>query len=140
MARLRVKALSRGLQLASLLALGACGGKTPLVEEGPPGQPRDGGTRVHRMPPPAKVEVIPLRRSPTCVWLDGYWDYRGGDWRWVKGAWIEPPEDCHYTPPSTRFEQSSGGSIPIYRRGEFYPDEPGGKCEAVKRCAEQTLE
>lgn len=130
----------RGLTLGAVVSmLGACGGGTPLVESGPPGE-RDGGTRVHRMPPPAKVEVIPLRRSPTCEWLDGYWDYRGGDWRWVKGAWIEPPKDCHYSPPSTRFEQSSGGSVPIYRPGAFYPDEPGGKCEAIERCAEQASE
>jgi len=42
-------------------------------------------------PPPARVEVVPAAPYPEAVWIEGHWDYRGGNWVWLPGYWERRP-------------------------------------------------
>ncbi len=46
---------------------------------------------VRTGPPPARVEVRPALPYPEAVWIDGHWDYRGGNWVWAQGYWERRP-------------------------------------------------
>jgi len=47
------------------------------------------GLVVRFRPPAPRVEVIPVRPTPTAVWISGYWtyDYFLEEWVWVSGYW-----------------------------------------------------
>ena len=45
---------------------------------------------VERRPPPPRVEVIGPRPGPAFVWIRGYWEWGGGDYRWRAGRWVMP--------------------------------------------------
>lgn len=67
--------------LLTLGALTACaGGYAYYNVPGPPPPPRAYGYGV--------VGVAP---GPGYVWVDGYHDWRGGSWYWVRGSWVRPP-------------------------------------------------
>lgn len=44
---------------------------------------------VERPMPRAMVEVIPAAPSPTMRWVPGHWVWRGFEWVWVKGHYVE---------------------------------------------------
>jgi len=48
-------------------------------------------TVVRTGPPPARVEVRPVAPYPEAAWIDGHWDYRGGNWVWLQGYWERRP-------------------------------------------------
>ncbi|HTR38346.1 MAG TPA: hypothetical protein VMH80_20695 [Bryobacteraceae bacterium] len=63
--------------LASLLLVGCGGGYV--------------GYGVAAPPPPVTVGVVGVAPGPGYVWIDGFWDLRGGRWAWVGGRWARPP-------------------------------------------------
>src|SRR5215471_16967409 len=68
-----------GLVLLALLALSACaGGYAYYRAPGPP-------------PPPQAYGVVGVAPGPGYVWVHGYWDWRGSNWYWTRGAWVRPP-------------------------------------------------
>jgi hypothetical protein len=58
-----------------LLVLGACAG----------------GYYVSVPPPPPRYGVVGYAPGPGFVWVDGYSDWRGGNWFWAGGSWVRPP-------------------------------------------------
>jgi hypothetical protein len=42
-------------------------------------------------PPPPVAVVVPAAPGPGYVWIEGYWDWRGGSRCWVPGRWVLPP-------------------------------------------------
>ncbi len=52
-----------------------------------------GGYFVARTPPPpaAGFGVVGVAPGPGYVWVNGYWEGRGGSWQWVRGSWVRPP-------------------------------------------------
>jgi hypothetical protein len=44
-------------------------------------------------PPPAPyvVGAVGYAPGPGFVWVDGFWDLRGGRWIWAGGEWRRPP-------------------------------------------------
>ena len=42
-------------------------------------------------PPPPVYGVVGVAPGPGFVWVDGFWDLRGGRWFWVRGHWVRPP-------------------------------------------------
>ena len=42
-------------------------------------------------PPPGAYGVIGVAPGPGYAWVSGYWDWRGGNYFWVRGAWVRPP-------------------------------------------------
>jgi hypothetical protein len=46
---------------------------------------------VRTGPPPPRVEVRPALPYAEAVWIDGHWDYRGGNWVWAQGYWERRP-------------------------------------------------
>jgi hypothetical protein len=42
-------------------------------------------------PPPQTRGIAGFAPGPGYVWVDGFWDWRGGNWYWVRGYWVRPP-------------------------------------------------
>lgn len=42
-------------------------------------------------PPPPRYGVLGYAPGPGYVWVDGFWDLRGGRWFWSPGRWVLPP-------------------------------------------------
>jgi len=42
-------------------------------------------------PPPPRYGVIGVAPGPGFVWVEGFWDLRGGAWVWAPGRWLRPP-------------------------------------------------
>lgn len=42
-------------------------------------------------PPPLRYERRPPMPGPGYMWVDGYWNWRGGRYVWVPGHWDRPP-------------------------------------------------
>jgi hypothetical protein len=42
-------------------------------------------------PPPIRVEAYGVAPGPGCVWVNGYWGWRGGAYAWNGGSWVRPP-------------------------------------------------
>lgn len=42
-------------------------------------------------PPPPRYGVVGVAPGPGYIWMDGYWNRYGNDWRWVNGRWATPP-------------------------------------------------
>jgi len=64
--------------LAVSLLLTGCGGG--YVAYGVPGPPA-----------PLAYGVVGVAPAPGYVWINGFWDLRGGNWAWVGGRWARPP-------------------------------------------------
>jgi len=61
-------------------------------------QPSDALVAVTQPPPPARVEVLPVRPSEQAVWVDGQWVWRRGRWAWLSGRWVAPPQGAVFLP------------------------------------------
>jgi hypothetical protein len=127
------------LTLGAALWFGGCHGSVPLVPVGPPPSAPIPGLEVDTFPPPAKVEVIPLRRQSECYWQDGYWDARprlfgSSEWNWRPGSWVLVPKGCYYAPPRTEVERSSTRHRLLYTRGAYYPYDPKVTCAPAEEC------
>ncbi len=59
-----------------LLVLGACAG----------------GYYVRVAPPPPRYGVVGVAPGPGYVWVDGFWDWRGGNWAWPRAVGDAPRE------------------------------------------------
>jgi len=106
---------------ASLLS-SSCGSKTGLVTRGPHLVDKEEAPhKVLHRPPPAEIEVMPLRRNKNCFYLDGYHEPKGSAWSWVHGSWILPPVDCYYAPPQTLYEDLDVGTTLVHRKGVWHP-------------------
>lgn len=46
---------------------------------------------VQTEPPEPIVEERPPAPAPKAVWVDGYWNWSGSGYVWVKGRWISKP-------------------------------------------------
>lgn len=42
-------------------------------------------------PPPPRYGVVGVAPGPGYIWVDGYWNRYGNDWRWMNGRWAAPP-------------------------------------------------
>ena len=42
-------------------------------------------------PPPIPYVVPPPAPYPGYIWTEGYWAPQGNHYRWVPGAWVNPP-------------------------------------------------
>jgi hypothetical protein len=126
---------SASLVLAWLAAL-ACGGGTPQVKTGPHPESSPPPLVVQSPPPPTKIEVVPLRRNPQCFWQGGHWTPRSGGWKWVKGAWILPPDGCTFAPAVTRFESLEGSTVLVHRPQLWYREAGTLTCAEPKDCSD----
>lgn len=88
--------LARILPLAVLAAV-AC---SPAVPVPPQTERRSDLPRtVPYPPPPARVEEIGPPPNERARWVDGWWQFDGGEYRWIPGGWLEPPPGKIYAPP-----------------------------------------
>lgn len=129
---------SAAIALVALVAfpLTACGTRTGVLRMGPHQPEREPAPlRVRAMPPPVKVEAIPLRRNKDCFYRDGAWVPEGNSWRWEKGEWILPADACYYAPPRTAYEDFGVGTALVHRPGFWHPRTPTKKeCGEPKKC------
>lgn len=49
-------------------------------------------------PPPPRPEHVPRKPHADAVWVDGEWDWDGARYRWVRGAWVVPPDGAKISP------------------------------------------
>ena len=47
-------------------------------------------------PPAPRYGAVGYAPGPGYIWVDGYWNRYGGDWRWVGGRWAQPPRGYHH--------------------------------------------
>jgi len=135
---LRARTKRWSFRLAALAALAAlyCGGRTPLVPTGPHPEKSPPPTIVREPPPAAKVEIVPLRRQAECFWRGGHWSPRNGTWKWIKGAWVVPPEGCTFAPAVTRFEPIEGTTVLVHRAELWYRTSGTQTCDEPKDCSD----
>ncbi len=46
---------------------------------------------VRTPPPPRRVDVRPAPPFTQAVWIEGHWQYRHRNWKWIPGYWKRPP-------------------------------------------------
>jgi hypothetical protein len=124
------------LTFALVVCFAGCRPRTGILRTGPHIPEREGAPlRVRAMPPPVKVEAVPLRRNKDCFYRDGAWVPEGNSWRWEKGEWILPPTACYYAPPRTAYEDFGVGTALVHRPGFWHPRTPMKKaCGEPKKC------
>jgi hypothetical protein len=84
-------------------------------------------------PPPLQREVIVERPSPTHVWINGYWAWRGNRHVWVPGHWERPPADrLVWVEP--RWERRGNGYVLV--EGYWRNIGPG---EAIDRTSQEQI-
>jgi len=71
-------------------------------------------TWVSSPPPPTRHESVTPAESGS-VWVEGYWDWRESQWRWVRGCWAPPSRE--FVRPAF-FSSGSGGTL---RAGYWRP-------------------
>lgn len=105
-----------------LLGLAFCGStlKTP-----PLGPHADYAKQleVDYPPPPARVEHVPTAPREDCVWVDGYWEWRGRQWDWESGNWYVAPPGCHYASARLSWIDSARGGALYFTPPSWYPDD-----------------
>jgi len=42
-------------------------------------------------PPAPRYGVIGVAPGSGFIWVEGFWDLRGGSWVWAPGRWVRPP-------------------------------------------------
>jgi WXXGXW repeat (2 copies) len=67
-------------------------------------------------PAPYVVGAVGYAPGPGYVWVDGFWDLRGGRWAWVNGRWAVPPRG-HAVWDRDRWERHGNGWR--YHRGHW---------------------
>lgn len=110
------------LSLAALSA--ACGASLarPALTSHRP----DDFIEVPYPPPAALVETVGPKPGATAVWVSGYWDWAPGQYVWLRGGWVAPPEGYHHAPWVSRY--ANDGRILFARtvwfdaRGRRVPD------------------
>ncbi len=103
----------RGSLLGVLLTMGCAGEGVPVPRVSTNVEPGPGVTATH--PPPAALpEIVPEAPSETARWLDGYWIFRGDNWVWIRGGWIEVPPGVFLVP--SRFWIEEGGVLAFCER------------------------
>jgi hypothetical protein len=115
-------------RFAPVILLGACGGGSALAPSGRHPIQHQEYITVEFPPPPAQIEEIPeqLSDQSECVWVDGYWHWRGR-WVWIPGRWVMAPEGCYRAPAvvewgKTREPRLNYSPPRWYREGaEFLP-------------------
>ena len=72
------------------------------------------GIQVSGPPPAYRHESRLVRPGPDFIWVDGYWDWRGGGagYEWVPGAWVRPPR-AHARWERPRWQHRRGGTFYI---------------------------
>ena len=74
--------MNRNLLATAALVLGltasACGGGAMYVSSFAP-------------PPAPHAAVVGVAPGPGFVWIDGFYEWGGGGYRWVAGRWVRPP-------------------------------------------------
>lgn len=50
------------------------------------------GVSINVAPPPIPVYEQPAIPAEGVIWVPGYWAWQDGDYYWVPGTWVEPPE------------------------------------------------
>lgn len=115
------------------LALG-CSSSLPRPAYAP--QPTSALVEVTRLPPPARVEVLPERPSSSSVWIDGEWTWRRGRWAWRPGRWVEAPPGLAFSP--WVFVRSPDGTL-WYAPG-VWRDRSGGPVDGPPPLAMATVE
>lgn len=131
--------LALALSVAST-CIASCGGGTPLLREAP--MPKSASaTTVTSLPPPARVEVLPIRRNSECRWQDGYYRPRATfsmagatEWIWTPGAWVVPTEGCRYARPRTEAERSKDGGRIAYFPPLYFDPTTGEACPQPAPC------
>ncbi len=77
-----------------------------------------GPTVVSVRPPEPRVEHYGEPPHPEAVWIEGYWQHRGGEWVWVAGHWEKRPRPhAHWIPG--RWEPRNGGWVWIKGHWEY---------------------
>ncbi len=133
----RLKALCRGALLLSCVSqILCCAPQSSLVPRGPHRPAAEEEPEfVKEPPPPAKVEVVPLRRNERCSYLDGHYAPRGQDWVWTRGRWVLLRKRCYYAPPQTTYEKVRGGNALVFRKGAWHPRNAGdAPCPEPQPC------
>ncbi len=69
--------------------------------------------QVHRPPPAAVFEYRAPAPGPGHLWVDGYWDWNGYDWFWLRGYWVSGRPGYVFVRPNV---VAVGGRW-VYRRG-----------------------
>jgi hypothetical protein len=59
-------------------------------------------------PPPAQVETIPPPPATAMTWQPGHWVYSGGNWDWVPGQYMAPPQGVSVWVPGQWVQQPDG--------------------------------
>lgn len=77
---------------------------------------------VEYPPPPAQIEETDeaLPGRPECIWLHGFYDWRGRRWQWQPGLWLVPPAACSYAPASLVWSRGSAPRL-YYTPPRWYP-------------------
>ncbi|RIJ14813.1 YXWGXW repeat-containing protein [Henriciella mobilis] len=88
----------------SLLVAGAClvvlgGCAWGHHGYGPPGPgPGTHVVYIQKAPPPSRRVTIPPRPVSGAIWISGYWEWSGVEFRWVDGYWERnPPRGKRWT-------------------------------------------
>jgi hypothetical protein len=105
----------RAILVGALSCVAGCGPRTIDAPRGV--HPPNDAVVVPYPPPPAKVEELPARPSPECVWTDGFWQFTDR-WEWQEGEWVLPAPHCRLAPPELRRE---AGQL-RYAQPRWYPD------------------
>ncbi len=70
---------------------------------------------VKAAPPKARFERRTVAPSDQYVWVDGHWEYRNDDWRWVAGSWqLRPNEKTQWIPGQWVREGGGWNWVPGY--------------------------
>jgi hypothetical protein len=122
--------------LLSSLVLAGCGNQVSVAPVG--AHPSNGAVAVPFPPPPARVEEIPAKPRPECVWVDGYWEF-SDRWEWQPGEWVLPQAGCRLAPVELRRTQ---GRL-FHARPRWYPDNvsllgPQSACPRPPACGSGT--
>jgi len=58
-------------------------------------------------PPSPRSERRPKKPKWNFIWVSGRWDWQGGKYVWVNGAWMAPPQGMHRWKPGKWEHQSN---------------------------------
>ena len=102
--------------IKTAIATGILIASCALVACGPPVYRTGYAAYVAPAPPAPYGGVVGYAPGPGYVWVDGFWDLRGGRWAWVNGRWDRPPHrGAHWD--RDRWERHGNGWR--YHRGHW---------------------
>ena len=77
------------------------------------------GLSITIAPPVLPVYVQPPVPAPGYIWTPGYWAYADGDYYWVPGTWVQPPQVGMLWTPG--YWAASGGGF-VWNAGYWAPE------------------